>query len=255
MRKILDISLQGRKREASEATTWTWRHSLTPSFCGHPPPADTIIAIGHVFVNLTQKVRQNLVPKLVPNRAVVKLKEARLTPALKIFLKFFKFIFFTPKFNLLWLFCFPSYELIFSEICVWVWNVHFRSFSNKCGVTGVHVPDYPLVPNWIHDKVFGTVSQVRDQCTPRGYPRDSKVIRKAPEMNVSDPDLDPESFRSVLRSNLIIFRRYTSFFSKKKSLIFGSFPPCFCNLIIYTQNSFFCWKNLRNEVFTTSTYS
>ena len=155
------------------------------------------------------------------------LKEARLTPALKIFLKFFKIIFLTPKFNLLWLFCFPSYELIFSEICVWVWNVHFRSFSNKCGVTGVPDSDYPLVPNWIHDKVFGTVSQVRDQCTPRGYPRDSKVIRKAPEMNVSDPDLDPESFRSVLRFNLIIFGGYTFFFKKKNHLFSGHFRHAF----------------------------
>ena len=83
----LDISLQGRKRRSvsafpvlrfrssspSEATTWTWRHSLGHSFCAHPHTADTIIAIGHVFVNLAQKVRQNLVPKSVPNRPVLKL--------------------------------------------------------------------------------------------------------------------------------------------------------------------------------------
>ena len=58
----------------SEATAWTWRrHSLKPSFYGHPQPADTIIATGHVFVNFAQKVRQNMVPKLVPNMPVLEL--------------------------------------------------------------------------------------------------------------------------------------------------------------------------------------
>ena len=65
--------LRFRSSSPSEATTWTWRHSLKHSFCAHPHTADTIIAIGHVFVNLTQKVRQNLVPKLVPNMPVLKL--------------------------------------------------------------------------------------------------------------------------------------------------------------------------------------
>ena len=64
--------LRFRASSPSEVTTWTWRHSLKPSFYGHPQPADTIIAIGHVFVNLTQKIRPNGVPKLVPNIPVLK---------------------------------------------------------------------------------------------------------------------------------------------------------------------------------------
>ena len=67
------IVLRSRSSSPSEVTTWTWRHSLTHSFYGHPQAADTTIGIGHVFVNLTQKVRQNLVPKLVPNMPVLKL--------------------------------------------------------------------------------------------------------------------------------------------------------------------------------------
>ena len=65
--------LRFRSSSPSEATTWTWRHSLKHSFYGHPQPADTIIATGHVFVNFAQKVRQNMVPKLVPNMPVLEL--------------------------------------------------------------------------------------------------------------------------------------------------------------------------------------
>ena len=65
--------LRFRSSSPSEATTWTWRHSLKHLFYGYPQAADTIIAIGHVFVNLTQKYRLNGVPKLVPNMSVVKL--------------------------------------------------------------------------------------------------------------------------------------------------------------------------------------
>merc|ERR1711960_41506 len=81
----LDISLQGRKREASEATmepqhwqpttqvTSDPRHILEQSLWTHSQAAHTVIGTGDVFVNIAPKVRQNLVPKLVPTRAVVKL--------------------------------------------------------------------------------------------------------------------------------------------------------------------------------------
>ena len=49
------------------------RHILEQSLWTHSQAAHTVIETGDVFVNVAPKVRQNLVPKLVPNRPVVKL--------------------------------------------------------------------------------------------------------------------------------------------------------------------------------------
>ena len=74
---------------------------------------------------------------------------------------------------------------------------------------------------------------------PPGVPQGLQSYSKSTGNERFRPRPRPREFPKCFEVQFNYFWGIYFFFQEKKSLIFGSFPPCFCNLVIYYQNSFF----------------